>query len=787
MSSESSTTKTYLALAVLSAGMLTYEINLTRLYAVQQFHNFAFLVVGLAVMGLGASGLALSLWPRHPPLNRLAGLYSLSIAASFLISNWLPFDSYSIAWDRRQVAILALYFLAAAAPFFLAGMVSGACLAMAGEDAHLPYAAVFIGSALGCPLALVIHSFAGALAGMGLALILGWLAGALLAASSRERGFHLIAAAISLALMLWHPAALEIQLSPYKPLYSTRLAPDARPALTDWSSAARVDVVTTASVHQFPGLSLNADVELPKQTPMFLDGDGPYPITKLLPDEPASSELASSMPGWLAYQLRSPNRTLILDPGAGLHAQLALAAGSGSVGLTSDQPLMLQVLSGPLSSSSAGLLLDPRIEIRLRSTRGALRSVNAPYDVIELSLSDPYRPVTSGAFSLTENYTLTVEALGDIYANLSPDGLLVLTRWLSTPPSESARAWSTLLAALRHDGAVGLPDRLIAFRSMRTATMMASPTAFTSSELAAAREFFDRNAFDAIYLPDLGPEEVNRYNRLPEPIYSELFHDLLIQPESTIREYPFNILPTTDDRPYFFHYFRWGQTPEVLATLGRTWQPFGGSGYFVLLALLALTLAIAVPLAVTPLLVTRDPTAPHPGLSSLAYFAALGSGYLLLEIPLIQRFTLLLDQPALSLATVLFTLLLASGIGSLLSTRLGLRTSLLALVGLAGLLALIVPPAVSAAVAWPLSGRVGIAIAIMAAPGLLMGVPFAAGLRLLERRSPGMIPWAWAVNGAASGVTGVAAALIALDLGMRADLIAGGIMYGVAWFTAARL
>lgn len=787
MSSQSSTTRTYLALAVLSAGMLSYEINLTRLYAVQQFHNFAFLVVGLAVMGLGASGLALSLWPRHPPLSRLAGLYSLSIAASFLISNWLPFDSYSIAWDRRQVAILALYFLAAAAPFFLAGLVSGACLATAGEDAHLPYAAVFIGSALGCPLALVVHSLGGALAGMGLALILGWISGALLAPSSRERGFHLLTAALGLTIMLWHPAALEIQLSPYKPLYSTRLAPDARPALTDWSPAARVDVVRTASVHQYPGLSLNADVELPQQTPMFLDGDGPYPITRLSPDEPASSELASSMPGWLAYELRSPDRTLILDPGAGLHAQLALAAGSGAVGLTSDQPLMLQVLSGPLSSSSAGLLFDPRVELHPRSTRGALRSVNEPYHVIELSLSDPYRPVTSGAFSLTENYTLTIEALGDVYANLSPDGLLLLTRWLSTPPSESARAWSTLLAALRHDGAVDLPDRLIAFRSMRTATMLASPTSFTSSELAAAREFFDRNAFDPIYLPDLQPEEVNRHNRLPEPVYSQLFHDLLVQPEATIREYPFNIQPATDDRPYFFHYFRWRQTPEVLAALGRTWQPFGGSGYFVLLALLLLTSVIAVPLAVTPLLVTRDTTSPHPGPSSLAYFAALGAGYLLIEIPLIQRFTLLLDQPALSLATVLFTLLLASGIGSLLSTRLRLRASLMALIGLAGVLAIIVPPAVSAAVAWPLPGRVGIAMAIMAAPGLLMGVPFAAGLRLLERRSPGMIPWAWAVNGAASGVTGVAAALIALDLGMRADLILGGFMYAVAWITAARL
>lgn len=779
--------RTYIALAVLSAGMLAYEINLTRLYAVQQFHNFAFLLVGLAVMGLGASGLALSLWPRHPPLSRLAGLYCLSIAAAFLTSNWLPFDSYSIAWDRRQVAILALYFLAAATPFFLAGLVSGASLAAAGQSAHLPYAAVFIGSAIGCPLALAAHAIGGAPVGIGLALLLGWLAAALLAQGAVERTGFLLLAFASLTILVWNPPVLSLQFSPYKPIYGTRLAPDARHTLTGWSPAARVDVVETRSVHRLPGLSLNSDIQLPDQTPLFVDGDGPLPISDIEPQDPASAALAASMPGSLAYQLRPAARALIIDPGGGLSAQLALASGASSISFPSDQPLILSVLAGPYKDASAGMLAHPDLVLLPRASRGALRSPGGPYDVVEFALSDPFRPVTSGAFSLGEDYTLTVEALSDAYAQLSGDGVLMLTRWLSTPPSESARAWSTLLAALQDHGVEHPGRHLLAYRSMRTATMLAARAPFSEAELARVRDFLDENAYDPIYLPDLEPHETNRYNRLPEPVYHELFAAMLQSPRETIRDYEFNLEPATDDRPYFFHYFRWRQTPDVLAALGRTWQPFGGSGYFVLVALLVLTLLMALPLAVTPLLVRRARSAGQPGAAALIYFAALGAGYLLVEIPLIQRFTLLLDQPALSLAIVLFTLLLTSGVGSLLSPRIPLRYALTALVTLVSLMVVLLPGILSSALAWPLPSRVILAIALMAGPGLLMGVPFAAGLRRIERSSPGMIPWAWAVNGASSGVSGVAAALIALDYGTRAVLILGGLFYALAWTAAGRM
>ena len=781
-------TSTTLGLALISAGSLAFEISLTRLFAVQQFHHFAFMVIGLAVMGFAASGLLLALKPKHPPLAGLACAYSASIALAYLTINLLPFDSYSIAWDRRQVGILLLYFLAAGAPFLLTGWTVGACLSDAGPQAHLPYAANLAGSALGCPAALVALALLGGEGAVALAIALGLLAAISFTPHITVRATLITLTGLTLLAGVYPPSALALRLSPYKPLSVAQLAPEARLTLTQWSASARLDVVESNSVHVLPGLSLNAHIEPPRQAAIFIDGDGPIPINQLSPDEEQTQTLAAHMPAALAYQLRPNAQALILQPGAGLDAVIALAAGATHVTLAIDEPMIRDALTGPYANFSRHLLSYPRLTVITSQGRGALRTGDQEYDVIQLALSQGYRPVTSGAFSLTENFTLTVEALSQAYSRLTENGLLVITRWLGTPPSESARAWATLLAALEASGATNPAHHLIAYRGMRTATLIAAKKPFSTSELMIVRAFLQANAFDPIHLPDLDPTELNRFNQLPADTYHELYTALLTDPASTIAAYDFNLKPPTDDRPFFFHFFRWRQTPDVIATLGLTWQPFGGSGYLVLLALLGLMLALAVPLVLAPLVILgRSASWSGPSLPTLGYFACLGAGYLLVEIPLIQYLTLLLDRPALALATVLFTLLLASGVGSLISIRVSLRKSLAALIVLLALTIALLPTAVDLGLAWGVAARLAFTIVILAPIGLLMGVPFAAGLHRLEVRAPGSIPWAWAVNGAVSGVSGVLAAMISLDAGFTVTLAVGTLAYLGAWVTASKL
>jgi len=781
-------TSTTLGLALISAGSLAFEISLTRLFAVQQFHHFGFMVISLAVMGFAASGLLLALKPKHPPLVGLACAYSASIVLAYLTINLLPFDSYSIAWDRRQVGILLLYFLSAGAPFLLTGWTVGACLSDAGPQVHLPYAANLVGSAVGCPVALAALAMLGGEGAIALAIALGLLAAFSFTPRVAVRAILITLTGLTLLVGFRPPAALALRLSPYKPLSFTRLTPDARTTVTQWSASVRIDVVESSSIHVLPGLSLNARIELPRQSALFIDGDGPIPISDLSPDEDETQTLAAYMPATLAYRLRPSARALILQPGAGLDTVFALATGAQQVTLAIEEPLIRQILSDSYADFSHHLLSHPSLTVITSQGRGALSSGDQEYDVIQFALSQGYRPVTSGAFSLTEDFNLTVEALSEAYSRLSDNGLLVITRWLGTPPSESARAWATLLAALEASIVTNPTNHLIAYRGMRTSTLIAAKKPFSPSELIIVRAFLQANAFDPIHLPDLDPTELNRFNQLPVDTYHELFTALLTDPASTIAAYDFNLKPPTDDRPFFFHFFRWRQTPEVIATLGLTWQPFGGSGYLVLLALLGLMLALAVPLVIAPLVILgRGTSWSAPSLPTLGYFACLGAGYLLVEIPLIQRLTLLLDRPALALATVLFTLLLASGVGSLISSRVSLRKSLAALIVLMAITITILPTAIDLALPWELPARLALTIAILTPAGLLMGVPFAAGLRRLEDRTPGSIPWAWAVNGAVSGISGVLAALISLDAGFTVTLVVGTLAYFGAWVTAPRL
>jgi hypothetical protein len=361
----------------------------------------------------------------------------------------------------------------------------------------------------------------------------------------------------------------------------------------------------------------------------------------------------------------------------------------------------------------------------------------------------------------------------------------VITRWLGTPPSESARAWATLLSALKSSGVEEAQNHLLAFRGMRTATMIASKQPFTSKELDIVREFLKQNAYDPIFLPDLAPTELNRYNQLPKDVYHALYQSLLDDLDHTLSTYSFDISPATDDHPFFFHFFRWRQTPEILSTLGLIWQPFGGSGYLVLIALLVLMGIFALPVAIAPLILLRKRrTIPKMEKRVPVYFACLGAGYLLVEISLIQQLTLLLDRPSIALAAVLFSMLLASGIGSLSSRRIPLGYALIGLVGVLLLLNFFLPVVTSITLPWSEVMRFFLVVLLLAPAGFLMGIPFVTGLRIMEERSHGLIPWAWSINGAVSGIAGVAATMIGLEWSLNATLLIGAVTYLLAMLTA---
>lgn len=777
-------------LAGIALATLAFEALLLRVFSLAQWYHFAFMVVSIALLGYGASGTLLALRPGTGGerldrwLGRLAWAFALSMLGAYLFVNLVPFDSYTIAWDRRQAFLLAAHYLALATPFLASGLAVGLLLARYPAQAGRLYGANLVGSALGCLLVPLLLPHLGAPGTLIAICLVGWCAAAVLA--PRPAPWEVLAWAASglglLALLLAQPAWLEVRLSPYKGLSQALLHPEARVVYSRWNAYSRVDVVAGSGLRSAPGLSAAFRGVPPAQWSLFVDGDARSPVLGEAGEreDPAAWEVLHHLPTALPFRLRPGAQALILEPRGGLDLLVALEEGAGGLVAVEGNPLVVEAVGHVLAGSPHNPYADGRVRVVLREGRPFLQGTAETYDVILFSLADPFRPLTSGAYSLSENYLYTVEAMQAAYAHLRPGGLLVLHRWLQWPPSESVRAGALLVEALERAGEPAPAQCLAVLRTWSTALLMARRGPWTAEELAAVRRYAQEEQYDLVYLPDVTPDEVNRYSQYERPAHYEAFQALLHGDRAAFyREATFDVRPPTDDRPFFFHFFRWRQTPEVLRNLGRTWQPFGGSGYFVLVAVLILAVLAAGVAILLPVAAGGRVARQGRGAVSL-YFGALGLGYLLLEVPLIQRFILFLDQPIYAFVVVLFSLLLFSGLGSMASARLPWPGSLWVLA--AGALA--APPALGAAfgatLGWPLAARALVGCLMLAPLGFLMGVPFPRGIAALEGQAPGTIPWAWAINGSVSVVASVLASMIAVSWGFRWVLWAGAACYALA-------
>jgi hypothetical protein len=507
---------------------------------------------------------------------------------------------------------------------------------------------------------------------------------------------------------------------------------------------------------------------------LLVDGDDLSPILQPGTDPGFTSYL----PNTIALHLRPQASMLIIEPRGGLDIFTGLALSSGQITAVEVNPLIV---------NAAPIYDDPRVQVYVESDRSFLRRVPSKYDVIVLSLVSSFHPVRSGAYTLAEDYRYTVESFTDALAHLNPNGYLVATRWLQDPPSEDLRLFALAVTVLENVHA-DPRAQIIAFRGFNTATILLKNGAFTSDELTSVRAFLAKRAFDLTYAPDIQPDETNQFNILQESKYYQTYTSLLnSDPRETFyAHYDYDVRPPTDDHPFFGHYFKWSQAPQVIAEFGKAWQPFGGAGYFVILALLILAILLAAALILLPLAVLKLPdrmTASPFQFRNLLYFGALGLAFLFVEIPLLQHFILYLSNPAYAFTAVLFSLLFFSGLGSRISDRIPLRLSLATLV----ILIFVTPLFLSHFFAWtlglPLIIRLGLTVLVLSPLGLLMGIPFPAGIRLIKPAQDLSIPWIWAVNGAASVVASILSALLALTFGFSWVLRLGALCYAGAWLT----
>ncbi len=808
---------------MVSAAVIAFQLALMQFLSLVQWYHFASMIIAVALLGFGAAGACLSLL-RSPLMRRFETLLPLVLclsgAAMALVTGisqrpWVRFDSLLIFTGLRPLLNLfltsGLYLL----PIFLAALAIGMIFVHAAGDIGRLYFWNLAGSSAGGAAMTGLmwlfppSALPGLAAVMALAAALlvlpeglqgpasspggigrpgstppraGDAAGQPVSASSRPvtgrrralAGAALLAGLAVALAVICPPVPV---LSEFKGLSRALRLPDARITAERNSPYGLMQVFASPALRYAPGLSLTWQEKIPEGKAVFNNGDW---FGAVVPRQ--GGAVLDHTTGALPYALEGRRSVLILDAGTCSLVSQALNRGAQRITAVEPHPVILSLLGGELARETGDLLRHPAVSVRNLSSRTFLARDTSQYDLILLPTVDAFGG-TSGLQAVREDYLLTREAFRLIWRKLTPSGAISVTCWMDYPLRHPLKIVSTLAEALEAEGVADLRDHLAAVRGWGTITILAKKTPLNAADTANIRSFSTELRFDPALLPGLRTEERMRFNALQDGRLFPALEELLTPSrEGILADYAFNILPATDDRPYFSQFLRWRSIPELVRLYGGRTFPFLEAGYLLVLMTLLQVAVAAVVLILLPLRFLG----PRGGsrISTLLYFSGLGIGYMFVEIVLIQRFLLYLGNPIYAAAVVISGMLLSSGIGSLLTARL-IKTRRHALV-LFTLIVLIIllyarylTPLVLGTINLPQAARIVLALLLIAPAALLMGMPFPLGIRLLTGTNDAEIPWAWGINGCLSVVGTLLASVIAVEAGFAWVMIVAALAYGI--------
>ena len=790
----------FLALFCISSSSLAYELILMRLFSIVQWYHFAYMVISIALLGFAASGALLALIQsrRKEALTQehFAFLFSLIsfllfifTVASFYLAQTIPFSPFQLVWQKTQYLYLAGYYVLFFIPFFLAGCFIGLNFMCFKRTIARVYFYNLLGSGAGVLIAfLCFYVIPPAL----LLIVSSFFAflGLLFSAKTKIRRKPYLILNIAGALLLFMcliKGGTPLKISPYKGISKCLQLPGADLEYEKYSPLGLVQVVDAPSLRYAPGLSLTYTQGPPPQKELFIDGNSHGAITNFK-DNKGNLEYLDYSTFALAYHVISPQRVLVLNPGGGSQALAALYHSPAHIQVVESHPGIVSILRGPLRSFSQNIYSGyPHIEVDIASPREFIARDLRKYDLIQLDLIGTWGGLGGGIYATGENYMYTTHAFQEYFGHLKPNGILSASAWLSSPPRTFLKLLALAVETLDATGGGDISCSMVAIRSWATGTVLIKKGEFRFAELVKIKDFCKERAFDLVYYPGIDPGEVNHYSLLEKPVYFEAIGNLLNSNKRNAfyENYVFNIRPPTDDKPYFFHFFRVSALFYLLGTLGREWIPFLEWGYVILWATLAQAVILAPLFIFLPLFFIRDKQRISPLRKGkiFLYFSFLGLAFMFIEMGFIQKFIMLLTHPIFALALVLFTLMFFSGIGSLLSSRLGKRSRWIPFIGIlffSGIYIIFLDELLHMFLPCSLFLRCVLVVVLLAPLALFMGMPFPIGLQFISDRQSSYIPWVWGVNGVASVIAPVLGSLLSVCLGFHIVMLLSLLLYGLA-------
>ncbi len=798
----------FAGLFLLSLATLLLELALTRVLSVSLWYHFGFLVISTALLGFGASGVTLALWTdlrERKDLDLALGICALAFAVCVVFSFWtmqrIPFDPFSVAVDHRQFLYLPVYFLLVALPFFCAGLAISLLLTRGSKAINRLYGYDLLGAGAGCALiALVIPRFGGS-GSVLLAAFIGALSAACFAWSSR-RVLATTAAFASLVLLaasFYGERVVPIHVSANKARRSIKSIYSA------WNTMSLVQV------SEFP-----AEGKDPAARMMFIDsGTAATGISDLRPDvrkvlaqHPDQVEQLSTV----AYVGKATPNILIIGSGGGDQVLAGLKGHASSITAVEINSIINDIVANRMNDFWGNLYHQPEVHLITDEGRSFVRRSTEKYDAIISVHTISNAAVASGALSLAESYVLTREAFEDYLDHLTPDGTIFFTR----PEFQIPRLLSTAREVFERRGMGPVDNHVFAFsqsgfmqspgRLSFVAGFLLKKSEFLPAELKEIRRLLTADAGSGpnpstvkiLYAPDDKPPDSLCAQIVSAPHLEEVF-----------RHNDSQLAPATDDKPFFNQHTRWSrirwntvvdmfsQKQPMGARLALEDRPIAEITLLILLVQSAIVagLCILLPLA----LLDRRGLQIEGRWAWLAYFAALGLGFIMVEIALLQRFLLFLGQPIYTYAVVLAGLLIFTGIGSHAAGNWGadaeplrtLKRALLGAIVLVPITAVITPAVFRACLGLGISWRIAIALLLVAPLGFVLGMPFPLGLRLAMQRSSALGSWAWGVNGFFTVIGTVLALMLGMMIGFRIVLLLAcacylGSLLALSWLSNVR-
>jgi len=742
--------------------VLTFEISLTRIFSVMYSYHYTFLAVSVALFALSLGGIVTQAFSWKMPLDeifsRLAFLpLILSLASSLFV--------FAVVYLPGSGVVSDAFFMFF--PYFIAGVFLATIYKIFVTFSNVMYFADLFGAAMGALVAVFLLNLVGPIRGILLVSTLASVASLFFALASRRKAITFIALT---GIIL---AAVFSQYSNYAYSFDIQPMSDQGKELSDiladrtlrariidsrWSAFGRTDLVELESDPHTKVIFVDGGA----QTRMFhFDGN----FNSSIGEVPFVKNTTQYFP----YYFVSKRESLIIGPGGGLDVLTSLMSGMNHTTAVEVNPDIVGIVRD-YSNYNGGIYTKySNVHVNVDEGRSFVRRSAQKYDIIMLDI-----PVTKTAqgtigYALAENYLFTTNSFIDYLDHLNDDGFLTI---VAHHRPEVYKLVSIAFKVLMDQGlgAQEIKQRIVAVEGAGhhsgLPVLILKKTPFTNRQTALIYEKSNELAFTPIYIPNVNDTYF-------DPLLNHLANDR-ISIDQAISLAPYDITAPTDDNPFFYKFEK--NMPNTLSQLLIGTITLSGLVFGIYIVAWSRRLALASKKQLHSFVRSFSLFRPY-------YFASLGLGFMLIEIPLTQRFILFLGHPTLAIAVTLFSLLLASGLGSFYSTRWSNRKLYdfykvsLAVGATLVLYLFALPPIFSAYLSYDSTFRFFMAFGLIFPLGFLMGIPFPTGLRLIKKELNNEAAWMWCINGAFSVLGAVLALAIAMSYSFSAVLLLGGLVY----------